>query len=306
MNNLKKIIILIAIAVLASNSWAGVYFANSYEQAFQAAKKHNSIVIVLVHGSDWNVKGQKIYTSLFKTKTINRSSVKDNVVFTDVDILQSPSEFQKTNNDQRNKGFKPQGIHSYPAICSYLPDGTLLAVKQGQDVPTEVIKVNKTVITLIEDSAKYQNLKATADKANKAKDTKAELAALTELAQLPLNQPKDILKRIKELDPADTDGLQARLSFPHWQKLFADTTSRTQKGQGPEVEKELNEMLKNKVYTKEQLATIHVAIGICHRHQAGHEAQAAVAFQQAAQIAPGTFPAEVGTRCYEAWYKKTK
>ncbi len=293
-------------AISAANLHAGVIRVDSFAKGLETAKTRNAALLVFVHGSDWSNWGERLHNQVFKSKAFEQSFLNETVILTDVDILQSPDEEQKKKNDERNKGWKGKGVRTYPAVCAYLPDGTLLGSRQGQQLPKDIAKAQAAIIDLVTQSHRYMTLKNEADKAKNSKNTKAELAALVRLGEIPLARPKELLDRIKELDPADASGYHAKLSFSHWNKLFRDATYRTKDGKGAEVEAELNEMLKSNVYTNEQKALIYVALGACHRQQEGHEKQAAEAFKKAMQLAPESFAGQVAQRIYDAWYKEKK
>ena len=301
---LRTIIIFVIFQICVTTAGASVIRANSYSEGLAKAKSLNAPLVVLVHGSDWNSWGETVNDRIFKSKPFEQSLTDGTVILADVDILQSPDEEQKKKNDARNKDWKGAGVYTYPAICAYASDGTLLGTCQGKKLPKDITQADKAIKDLITSCLKYNDLSDKAATAKAKEDTKAELKALAELGELNLTQPKGFLERIKELDPTDSSGHYAKLSFPHWNKLFLDATNRTKKGEGAAVEAELNEMLKCKVYSNEQIALIHAALGTCHRQQEGHEIQAAAAFKKAWETAPKSFAGQIGKRSYEAWYTK--
>ena len=297
----------IIIALLCGVSLnAAVISGNSYAEGLDKAKSTNALLIVLAHGSDWNSWGERINDSIFNSDKFRQSLGKETIIYADVDILQSPSEEQKKKNDERNKLWKGTGVYTYPAICAYSSDGTLLGTCQGQKLPKDITRATKVIGDLIASCLRYNTLTGHAAKAKAAGDTKVELAALVQLGKLSLTRPAGLADRIKELDPKDASGHYARFTFPHWNKLFLDSTNRTKKGEALAVETELNEMLQNSAYSLEQKALVNVALATSHRQQKDHQGQAARYFKQAWGMSPDSFGGQVGKRSYDAWYEAKK
>ncbi|MDD2598133.1 MAG: hypothetical protein PHO37_02750 [Kiritimatiellae bacterium] len=290
-------------AVLITNCQAKVIRMNSYAEGLEAAKLNNAILVVLVHGSNWNTWGEQLNTEIFKSSAFESSLPDATLVFADVDILQSPGEAEKKANETRNRGWDSKAVYTYPAISVYAPDGTLLSTCQGSALPESLALARSAIHDLIALALQYENLKKQAQKAYADNDAQRELQALAELGAMPLTRLPQLLERIKTLDPKDAAGHAARLSFPRWNNLLADITKRTQGGQAAEAEAELNTMLESKAYSREQRALLLVALGNCHRLQKDHQEQAAAAFKKALQVAPDSFAGQMAERILSAWYQ---
>ncbi|AQT69037.1 hypothetical protein STSP2_02218 [Anaerohalosphaera lusitana] len=285
-------------------SHAQVIYGDSFSDGLEKAKNYKTVLVVLAHGN-WNRWNERLYEDVFEDKSMSQMLNKGRAVLTDVRVLQSATDEQKNKNKSRNEGFKAKGVHTYPAVIGYSSEGKLLGIRQGVDLPKDIEQARKSIAQFAKLCLEYESLKDESEKAKSAGDKDTELAALAKIGEMPLNRPDNLLKRIKQLDPTDSKGHYARLTFPHWQKLFSDVTSRTQKGEGAAVENELKKMLRTDAYTKVQRAFVHVALGNCYRRQEGKDKQAASSFKEAWGIAPETFPGQIGKRCYEAWYKST-
>ena len=299
---LRVMIIITLLGVFGTDIYAEIIRTDSYSEGVIAARDNNTVLVVFVYGSDWNKWGVELYDYIFKSPEFEKSLPKEGIVFSDVDILQSPGEDEKKRNDVRNQGWRGDGVYTYPAVCVYASDGNMLGVCQGKALSKSLENAGGAIVDIINLARRYSHLKKEAVKLRADNEVSAELAVLIEIGKMPLNRPDGLLERIKELDPNDLSGDYARLSFPHWNTLLANTTQKTQGGHGDEAESGLKEMLKCKAYTDDQVALIHVALGTCYRLQKGHEKEASEAFVKAVEVSPGSFGSQMARRILNTWY----
>lgn len=267
----------------------------------QTAAEKKEVLLVLAHGSDWNILGERILDELWNDSEFLS---KTGCVLADVDVLQAPSTESKQANDTRNKGWveKGSGLRTYPAILAYAPDGTLIGSRQGADLPRKVVEIRDVTLKLAADCQAWVELTAAAAKAKAEADPTSELALLIQRDGLPLVRHPSLLEDLRRLDPHDASGHLARLSLPHWNTLVQQATSEAQAGKGEEAERRLLGLLSNTAYTREQRAGLHLALGSAYRHWTDHDELAAKHMRTASTVAPDSVCGTAGMRLYLRLY----
>ena len=75
-----------------------VTWTSGYVEGLEAANRRSVPLVVFVHGSDWNQRGVRLEQSVWRdrrTRSILADSKLDiDAVFTDIDVLQSPTPKQ--------------------------------------------------------------------------------------------------------------------------------------------------------------------------------------------------------------------
>ena len=101
----------------------------------------------------------------------------------------------------------------------------------------------------------------------------------------------------------DVSGIRRRPAFQSFHSFVAKATQDGQEGRGKEAISRLQAMLDEGVFTKEQLAWIHNAMGSCYRYWEGHDDEAELHFAQAASISPESIAGRAGYRLVHQLYK---
>ncbi|MDP6738666.1 MAG: hypothetical protein QF404_01480 [Planctomycetota bacterium] len=286
---------------LAALMQPGVKDSIAFGVGRQTAAEKDAVLLVLAHGSDWNILGERMFHELWNDSDF-ASAV--GCVLADVDVLQSPSAESKQANDARNKGWveKGSGLRTYPAILAYAPDGTLIGSRQGADLPRKVVEIRAVTLQFAADCRKWVELTAATAKAKAGADPTTELTLLIQRDGLPLARHPSLLEDLRRLDPDDAGGHLARLSLPHWNTLVQQATSQAQAGKGEEAEQRLLGLLANTAYTREQRAGLHLALGSVYRRWADHDELAAKHMRTASTVAPDSVCGIAGMRLYLRLY----
>ena len=291
---MKALILACALYLGASSSLGDPL---SFSEGRALSQKQGEVMLVLVHGSDWHPFGERLFGGFWKDAGFAEAM---GVVLADVDVLQDAKEDVRTANDERNKGWKKKGsgLQTYPAVLAYAPDGTVIGVRQGRELPKELDAARLTLLEFSACCRMWRDLSRDIAAARGAKDTARELDLLIARDRLPLNRVAKLLDEVKRLDPEDEAGHAARLTFPYWNSLVQRATSEAKAGKGAEAEERLMGMLANEAYTDEQRAAIHLALGGAYRRWEGHAEQAYASFQAAWRAAPESVPGLAGMRLF--------
>ena len=89
-------------------TFGDVTWTSGYADGLKAATRRSVPLVVFVHGSDWNQLGERLEKSVWrdrKTRSILANSKLDiDAVFTDIDVLQSPTPKQVAAFEAANAG----------------------------------------------------------------------------------------------------------------------------------------------------------------------------------------------------------
>jgi len=269
----------------------------SFSEGRALSQERGEVMLVLVHGSDWQPFGERLFGGFWKDAGFAQAT---GVVLADVDVLQDAKEDVRTANDERNEGWKKKGsgLQTYPAVLAYAPDGTVIGVRQGRELPKELDAARLTLLEFSACCRMWRDLGRDIAAARDAKDTARELNLLIARDRLPLNRAAKLLDEVKRLDPADEAGHAARLTFPYWNTLVKQATAEAKAGKGAEAEERLMGMLANEAYTDEQRAVIHLALGGAYRRWEGHGEEAYASFEAAWRAAPVSVCGRAGMRLF--------
>jgi hypothetical protein len=269
----------------------------SFAEGRARSAKEGEVLLVLVHGSDWQPFGERLFDDVWQDAGFATSA---EVILADVDILQDPKDGVRAANDERNKGWKKKesGLRTYPSVIAYAPDGARIGNRQGRDLPKELDAARLALLEFAACCRMWSDIGGDLDAAREAKDTARELELLIARDRLPLQRSSKLLDEVKRLDPEGKSGHLARLTFPYWNTLVSQATAEAKSGKGAEAEERLSGMLANEAYTLEQRAVIHLALGSAYRRWEGHGVQAGESFEAAWRAAPDSVCGRAGMRLF--------
>lgn len=252
---------------------------NSFEQGLKKAKEKNAILVVTLHGSDWNQVGERLLHDV-----IAKMPESEKVVYADVDWLQTDDPKLKEANLKRNSGW-PGGKYSAPAVFVFGPDGIRFGIRKRLELFADSAPA-KVVQELIELGIKRRDFVAKIKQAADAGKTQQELKLLAELIALPLDRPQVDLDRVRKLDPQDQFGIVSQLTMPNWFELIAEATREGTNGNGDVLIAKYSKMLKNETYSADQRAMFLLAMGTVYQHSKDQQNKARQALQSAYETAP--------------------
>ncbi len=269
----------------------------SFAEGRARSAEQGEVLLVLVHGSDWQPFGERLFEDVWQDASFVASA---ELVLADVDILQDAKEAVRAANDERNKGWKKKesGLRTYPSVIAYAPDGARIGNRQGRDLPKELDAARLTLLEFAACCRMWSDIGGDLAAAREAKDAARELDLLIARERLPLQRSAKLIDEVKRLDPEDKAGHLARLTFPYWNTLVSQATSEAKAGKGAEAEERLLGMLANEAYTLEQRGVIHLALGSAYRRWEGHTLQASASFEAAWRAAPGSVCGRAGMRLF--------
>ena len=283
-----------------------VTWTSGYADGLKAATRRSVPLVVFVHGSDWNQLGERLEKSVWrdrKTRSILANSKLDiDAVFTDIDVLQSPTPKQVAAFEAANAGWKKQGLVTYPAFIALLPDGTVLGSRQGETLPRTPEAAQEALLELARSASASHDLRALIAEAAAEGRTTQEVQLMHQLMDLPLDRPTAQVERLAVIDPDDASGIRRRAMMTPWQSLIAKATKDAKEGRGAEALARLEPLLDDPAYTDAQRARVFVAIGAVHRNTEAPKALAAAAFKSAWSLDPDGVAGNAGMRWYLRFY----
>ena len=269
---------------------------DSFSAALELAKSSGKPIIVYAHGSDWCGHGEMLKKAVFDLE-----SEVINVIFVDVDVLESPTD----QNDERNNGFDTNQVQTYPSLIALTPENTRIGLRAGESLPNDPEGATTVLRVFAKDVCIRMALQLKVARAREKGNTNEEIAALHVILSQKLTIPAGLLQRLKEIDPEDSTGVRRRAEFGPFHQFVAQATRDSQEGRGEKAIQRLQAMLDARVYTKEQQAWIHNAMGSVYRYWEGHDIRAKKQFLLAALIAPESVPGIAGARLAEKLYPDT-
>lgn len=283
-----------------------VTWTSGFADGLETAGRRSVPLVVFVHGSDWNRQGERIETSVWRDRR-TRSLLEDSkldidAVFTDVDVLQSPTPKQLEVFEAANAGWKKQGLVTYPAFIAFLPDGTVLGSRQGETLPREPEAARDALVELARSASMSHGLHGLIEQAGVDGRTRQEIQLIHELMELPLDPPAALFERLASIDPDDASGIRRRASMPPWHTMIAEATKDAKEGRAEQALERLDALLEDPAYSDAQRAWVFVAIGAVHRNSDAPEAEAAESFRNAWSLDPGGIAGNAGMRWYLRFY----
>ena len=283
-----------------------VTWTSGYVAGMQEAVRRDVPLVVFVHGSDWNRQGRRLDRDVWRDRQVRRTLADPrfaiDAVFTDIDVLQSPSEDQARSFDAANSGWKREGLVTYPAMIALLPDGTVLGSRQGETLPRSSADALDALVELSRSASVSHRLREQIAGDRTAGRVAQEIARIHQLMELPLDPPSSMLERLAEIDPDDASGILRRATMTPWHALVSEATKDAKEGRAVEALARLESLLDEPAYTAAQRAWVHVAIGAVHRSTGAPGALAASAFESAWSLDPDGVAGNAGMRWYLRFY----
>jgi hypothetical protein len=266
------------------------------------ARERSATHLVFVHGSDWNLLGERLKETVWESSLFVDLAEKAGLVLSDVDVLQSPDDAARAANDLRNEGWKGTGLVTYPAFIAFDAQGRLIGSRQGAQLPRDPVKARVCLFEFVGCLRRRAEFEGALAAARAAGETAEELALLLSRDELPLERAPDLLERLRSIQTDEARRAAAKVGFPDWFALVRDATNEAKAGEGAAAEQRLRAMLAEPAYTDEQRATVWFALGSAYRRWEGHDAQAAEAFRTAWRSAPDGLLGIAGRRMYLELY----
>ncbi|BDS07097.1 hypothetical protein NT6N_21370 [Oceaniferula spumae] len=256
---------------------------DTFVHSLTEAKASNKPIAVFVHGSSWHPASRLFGEKIWRSETFS-SSLKHPVILTNIEIKQGLDKEAAKAEEEKYKGWK--SVTTYPAVQVYGSDGHLLKSYSGREL---------RILTTPESLADHLNhILAAAElrrtlldelaKSRADNDPKQELVILTKLIDLSLNNEEKIVDQLKKVDPDDSSGWQARLSFRNWE-FVRHISELIGKNETQQALTEIDRLLANPTYTPQQRCLIYGAKGRALVAE-GNLNDAWNAFQQAYEADP--------------------
>ncbi|MCP5536900.1 MAG: discoidin domain-containing protein [Akkermansiaceae bacterium] len=282
---MRTLFISIALVVSVMAATAAPDVAPHFVDAAAQAKAKNLPYAVYVHGSSWH-RASQIFAEQVWQSTDFHQALQNPVVLTNIHIKQHLDKEAAEKEAASYKGWDANTVRSYPAVQIYGPDGHLLKSYFGREL--RILTTPSALASHIDHitnlSNKRTSLLTRIAEARQNKDTPKEINLLTQLVELPLNNEPKIIDALKQADPEDTSGWQARLSFQNWE-FVRHITGLINDQKAGEALQLIDAMLDSKRHPPSQLCLI---LGAKGKTLVALERlpEAWQAFQQAYQIDP--------------------
>lgn len=249
-------------AALVCSAAAAPLTAPDFAAAAAIAKEKNIPVAVFVHGSSWH-RASKLYGEKIWLSPEFRNALAGPLVLTNIHIRQNPGKEQAKADVRSRKGWNGKSVSTYPAVQVIAADGHLLKTYAGRGLRPLATpeSLAKHLNHVLGNAAKRRALLEKITRARKENNRAAELENLVALVELPLNNEANITGQFKKIDPADTTGWQARLSFKNWEFVRRISGLARGKKYGQAIA-ETDRLLASSGHTPEQRALILGAKGM--------------------------------------------
>jgi tetratricopeptide (TPR) repeat protein len=295
-SGLRAVIALLGVHALSA-TLAGAQ-SLSFADGAALARERAATHLVFVHGSDWNLYGERLMQEVWRTKLVCDLADEAALVLSDVDALQSANDTKRAANELRNTGWKGTGLTTYPAFIAFDSQGRLLGSRQGLDLPRNALQARICVLEFMACLRFRAELDERLAEVRATGDAGRELELLLSRDGLDLEPAPDLLERLRAIDTDDARRLAARIEFPDWFGLVRQATSEAAGGEGAQTEERLRAMLEEPAYTDDQRATVWFALGSAYRRWEGHAEQAGRAFRAAWKAHPDGLTGTAGRRMY--------
>ncbi|MCR5183513.1 MAG: hypothetical protein K6B46_02285 [Opitutales bacterium] len=208
----------------------------TYEQALKSGGKDGAVIYL--YGPDWEKRGEKLMTTVFKNKNVRNACGKAGLVA--IPVYQRPDEKERKKAESIGKGFKAtRAIRSYPALVLRGADEKDYYTICGDEIlksPDEIAALMKEKFELYKQRCEIMKKAANAKGVALAK-VYAEACNIEGIYRLP-----DAEKIIRANDPGLKEDVCARALFDVF-SLITDRTHPSSDKKGPEV----------KIYTNEEV-----------------------------------------------------
>jgi len=211
-----RFLIIFTSLMLAPLVLASPKSVDSWKEATKLAKKYDSDILLLVHGSDWNRLGEK-FRHLIWEESKFQQQLGSNLITLRLDYLESPSEDQKKSFAAATKGLKVK-FPSYPVLALYDSEGKVNTTWTGSNFPLMQSQAVALITHGVSQRKKRDAYLAEAQKLDGVK--KAE--ALYLAAETQSGQRAEIIKQLKACDLSNQFGYISLLEF-NGRKAMAHT-----------------------------------------------------------------------------------
>ncbi len=266
--------------MLAAGSCVALADLKPFSSAIETGKKEQKNIVVVWNGSDWSNRAPEVVKAFDK----HAQSSKEKVVWAEFDDKGTLTE---ANQEYDKKNRPPIGVWNIPAIQVYTPDRQLLYTADGVTAKSlsSALSAIPKVLKVHEESQKLFQ------KAAETKDKKKALELYDEgLSMFPRDIAKtrrDILDKIRQLDPEDLNGLVMKHSNSQLGFIEKVNDLVFNKKTPDEAKKYIERCLKTPGLTKEERQKIMVGYFSIARG-ANDKAAALKALQDIHKVAPKT------------------
>ncbi len=285
MNRLPTLVLACLVSIFCMSLTAQVP-STSFAVGLAKAKTESHLLLVLAHGSDWCAFGERVMKAIWNDEKFREGLHARGAFAADVNVLQSPSAEQKQLNGGRNKGWKVGWVACYPSVVAFTSAGVLIGKLEGKNFPRSLNEARQAISAFASTCQTFIKLEAQYEKAKAVKDLGLQIEILLSIDQLSVPRPKNLVDRLKKLDPKDSLGHIARLTFPRWHDVVNKATVEAKGDKGQVARDRLNGWLARGVLTAEQQAVVHLALGNMCRYWKGHELEAAPSLERAIELSP--------------------
>lgn len=278
---------IILLCLLPFGLLAGQTRVDSFTEGLSKAKSLEAPLAVLIHGSSWSGASKRLHEEIWQNLRFANLLASPSVI-TSIHVRQNQGGETAERDKARQKGWKDEPVKTHPAVQVYGHDGQLLKTLQGRALIQAGSKaklaavLNSTLKAARQRTVLLRDYKSAIAAGNNAK----ALDALEALIRLPLNREPGILKKLKQVDPQDRSGWQARLNFSGWEHM-RETTRRLGKGEAAQVLSDSNKRIALNVHPPKQLTFILAAKGRALAKLGRHDEAWRCFYQGAAQV-PGS------------------
>lgn len=259
--------------------------AENFVTALETAKKQHHPVVVYVHGSSWHGASRLIHQKIWSEPGFIRA-LNSEAILTEIHVRQQLDEPQRKKSEEAYQGWKSGTVSTYPAIQIYGEDGHLLKTLQGREFRTITSPSALVSWTNRQLDFAHQRQRILADlaEARKKNDRQQEVELLVKLVELPIEKESKIVEQLKQADPEDLSGWQARLSFKNWD-FVRHVSNLIAEEKTAEALAETDRLLQSPHFVGENRALIYGARGKVLVAQGDLQA-AWEAFQEARKLDP--------------------
>ncbi len=257
--------------------------------------------VLVVYPEDWHKKGKEVGLKYLKSEAVLKAA--GNAVIIPVPRHQVSDDEVKEFRKKLLDKLPLPNVHSYPAFVLVDKNGQHYATvdapfMRSGDVKKAAAELQKCITSKREQDKLLAEAAATKDPLLKARK-------MGRAAELPgINRPKDIQKKIKEVDPEDKSGYTRRLAYHP--SSHAEGMVKNKDKTPLEKIAELEAMLEDSAYTNEQKQGIAATcIGMMRR--SGEPAQMKripLMAEKMRSYAPDTVQAKSASIAVRQWVRQ--
>lgn len=206
MNIFSKISFFIIPCLAAFSAMAAL---TPYVDATGEAKEKNQYMVVVWNGSDWSPEARE-FTSQFEELSKGQ---KLPVIWCEWDERENVSQEEKMS-EYFKKMAPPSEVWNIPAVLIVSPEKQLVYKIEGVTVP-DFKKILPLIPAIIDNQEKADRYWEQADQAKGDAALRLYDKGLSLLPRNVSKERKDILEKVKKLDPEDKSGILLKADFSH-------------------------------------------------------------------------------------------